>query len=361
MLRVRAGAVLVVLALLVVNGSRWSDLWPAVQAVVAPPPVTALPAQGLVWGAYDPEGRLAGAGGLDLEQVYLAWNGDPRQITKDVRAIRQRGRVPLVALEPWPAVWAGLTRETLFGDVVAGKYDASIRQSCSTLSRESPQPVLVRWGHEMDLAVLAPGGPDADLAGRYPWANGDAPGFVAAYRHFVATCRATGAANISYVWAPGGDPGLRAYWPGGEYVDYVGTTVLGFAEWDVQRGADRPSTFRELFDPRYELLQGYGKPVLVCELATTGPAEYRQRWIAAAAEAFATYPLLKGVVYFNAVDPVPWGGMGKPDWRIPPGVFPPPLPPPLPPAVSPPGAVTGVAGSPAAPELLEGGSDVAPA
>jgi beta-mannanase len=296
-------------------------------AVVAPapvPPVTALPAQGLAWGAYDPEGRLTGATGLAIEQVYLPWNGDEGRLAEAVRAIRRRGRAPLVTLEPWPAVWAGLARETLLEDVAAGRYDAAIRRSCGALGRESPQPVLVRWGHEMDLKVLVRRGQEPDPVDRYPWANGDAPGYVAAYRHFVATCRAAGAPNVAYVWSPGGDPGLEDYWPGAEVVDYVGTTVLGFAEWDVSRGAERPATFRELFDPRYRLLEGYGKPVLVCELGTTGPPEDRRRWLAAAAEALAAYPLLRAVVYFDAVDPVAWGVLGRPDWRVPPGDFPPP-------------------------------------
>jgi cellulose synthase (UDP-forming) len=332
MVRVRAGAVLVVLALLVVNGHRWGGLWPP-PAPVAPAPVAALPAQGLAWGAYDPEGRLAGAEDLAIEQVYLPWNGDEGRLTDAVRAIRRGGRVPLVTLEPWPAVWAGLAGETLLEDVAAGRYDASIRQACTALGRESPQAVLVRWGHEMDLEVLVRRGQEPDLSDRYPWANGDAPGYVGAYRHFVATCRATGAANLSYVWSPGGDPGLQDYWPGADVVDYAGTTVLGFAEWDVAQGAGRPATFRELFDPRYRLLQAYGKPVLVCEFAATGPAEDRRRWIAEAGEAFGAYPLLKAVVSFDAVDPVAWGDLGRPDWRVPPGAFPPPAPPAGPQAV----------------------------
>jgi beta-mannanase len=187
--------------------------------------------------------------------------------------------------------------------------------------------VLVRWGHEMDLEVLVRRGQEPDVVDRYPWANGDAPGYVAAYRHFVAACRATGAANLAYVWSPGGDPALQDYWPGEDVVDYVGTTVLEFAEWERSQGAETPSTFRELFDPRYRLLQAYGKPVLVCEFASTGPAEDRRRWIAEAGEAFGAYPLLKAVVYFDAVDPVAWGDLGRPDWRVSPGVFPPPAPP----------------------------------
>ena len=330
MLRVRAGAVLVVLALLVVNGYRVGGWWSAVREVrevVAPPPVTALPAGGPAWGAYDPERRLAGAAGLAVEQVYLPWNGDARRLTEAVRAVRRAGRVPLVTLEPWPAVWAGLAREDLLADVVAGRYDDAIRASCAALGREAPQPVLVRWGHEMDLAVRVRRGGEADAVDRYPWATGDAPGFVAAYRHFVAGCRAAGAANVAYVWSPGGDAGLEAYWPGAADVDYVGATVLGVAEWDAAQGADRPATFRELFDPRYRRLEAYGKPVLLCELGAPGPPEARRAWLAAAAEAVGAYPLLRAVVYYDAVDPVAWGDLGRPDWRLPPGAFPPAAPP----------------------------------
>ena len=273
-------------------------------------PLTNLPTQGLAWGIYDPDHTFSGRGDLVVEQAYVPWNR-PAQITAALDAIRADGRVPIVALEPWPYVWAGMAEDTLLEDLVAGKYDASIQQACSALGRESPQPVLVRWGHEMDLV------------GRFPWSTSDAPRFVAAYRHFVTTCRATGATNILYVWSPGGAPTLQDYWPGAEFVDFVGLTGLGFAEWDVLRGAAQPATFREMFDPRYALVAGYDKPIVLCEFATTGPDEYRRRWIEAAGAAFASYPLLKGVIYFDAVDPVAWGDAGIPDWRVPAGSFPP--------------------------------------
>jgi cellulose synthase (UDP-forming) len=331
--RVSVGAVLVVLALLAVNLQRWSGRplpwpWPSTAPAL---PVTALPAAGIAWGVYDPGGRFAGAGDMTIEQLYRPWtSAGTREITEGVHAIRGRGRVPLVGLEPWPFVWEGKAEGRLFADVSAGVYDVPIRQACVALGREAPQVVLVRWGHEMDLL------------GRFPWSTGDAPGFVSAYRHFVETCRGTGATNLRFVWSPGGDSSLQDYWPGDAFVDYVGLTTLGFGAWDVDRGAARPNTFREIFETKYALVQGYGKPVLVCEFASTGPAAHQQRWVAEAGEAFAAYPLLRGIVYFNAVDPVAWGASGVPDWRVPLGVFP-PVPPvsPVPPGVVVPGAVPG--------------------
>ena len=230
---------------------------------------------------------------------------------------RVRGRVPLVGVEPWPFVWAGMAEATLLADIVAGAYDVPIRETCAALGRQAPQTVLVRWGHEMDML------------GRFPWSTGNPEEFVGAYRHFVGICRGTGAANLRYVWSPGGAPDLQDYWPGAQYVDYVGLTVLGFGARDVEHGAARPHTFGALFGTNYALVQGYGKPVLVCEFASTGPAAHQERWVAEAAEGLAAYPLLRGVVYFNAVDPVAWGESGVPDWRIAPEAFPPPRPAPL--------------------------------
>jgi len=319
MSRVLATAVLILLALVGVNlqhvlpgapfGLPFSV--PARPLPVTPLPFAAGGAAGPAFGVYDPQGAFAGAGGLTLEQVYSPWNPEQRPaMVAAVNAIRARHRVPLVGLEPWPATWAGMSSETLFSDIVAGRYDTSIQTSCSALGAQSPQPVLVRWGHEMDLL------------GRFPWSNGDATGYIAAYQHFVTTCRATGATNLYYVWSPGGDPGLRAYWPGAAYVDYVGMTGLGFGAWDVWRGADRPNTFAEIFAPRYALLEGFGKPVILCEFASTGPADHQRRWLQDAAAGFKDYPLLVGVVYFNAVDPVAWGEIGVPDWRVSPSLFP---------------------------------------
>ena len=259
-------------------------------------------------------------GGLVLERdVYFA-------VTLAWALAALLGGVPYLLdgtfVSPLDSTFEGMsgfttTGATLLADIVAGAYDVPIRETCAALGRQAPQTVLVRWGHEMDLL------------GRFPWSTGNPEEFVGAYRHFVGTCRGTGAANLRYVWSPGGAPDLQDYWPGAQYVDYVGLTVLGFGARDVAQGAARPHTFGELFGTNYALVQGYGKPVLVCEFASTGPAAHQERWVAEAAEGLAAYPLLRGVVYFNAVDPVAWGESGVPDWRIAPEAFPPPRPAPL--------------------------------
>jgi hypothetical protein len=39
-------------------------------------------------------------------------------------------------------------------------------------------------------------------------------------------------------------------------------------------------------------------------------------WVAGLKASASQFPLLKSVIYYNAVDPYPWVNGQKPDWRI---------------------------------------------
>lgn len=275
-----------------------------------PLPVVTLRTDAVNLGIYDPAGAFSGVAGATFEHVYQPWKlEDTRELVTLVRQVRAKNRVPLVSLEPWPFEWNGLVKETLFADIVQGSYDPSINTVCQALSNEMPQEILLRWGYEMELT------------GHFPWAQADPEGFVAAYRHFVDTCRAAGAANVRFVWSPAGMSSLSAFWPGDAYVDFVGLTALGFGEWDVFRGAEQPLSFVEIFHTRYSLVEAYGKPIIICEFGVAGPQAHQARWLANAFESLAAYPLLRGVSYFDAIDPLKWDNFKVPDWRITPDMF----------------------------------------
>jgi len=44
-------------------------------------------------------------------------------------------------------------------------------------------------------------------------------------------------------------------------------------------------------------------------------------WVAGLKASASQFPLLKSVIYFNAVDPQPWVKGQKPDWRIDPALW----------------------------------------
>jgi len=259
---------------------------------------------GINYGIYDPDRVFASAQGFAFEHIYVQWDTYKTSILDGSEYAKARGRWLLITVEPFAQSKIGAGAEQLFRDILAGSYDQNIDRICGDIQQTNRQ-TFVRWGHEME-----------NLNGRYPWAQADYIGYVAAYRHFVDRCRDR-AGNIYYVWSPVGNPGLHDYWPGRDYTDYVGLSVYGFPQWDV-RYHGRPRSFEEIFFEKYELVKGFGKPVLIAELGVTGGREYQWEWMYGLFRSVQRFPLLKSVVYFNARDSeLAWGrDYEVPDWRI---------------------------------------------
>jgi beta-mannanase len=179
-------------------------------------------------------------------------------------------------------------------------YDSNIAWLCSDV-RDYGGQVLIRWGHEME-----------NITGRYPWASQDGSAYIDAYRYFVSKCRSI-APKASYIWSPAGNKNLAQYWPGQQFVDYIGITVFDYAEWE-QRFYGYNRSFSDNWGERYSLVRDYGVPVIITEFGATGPD--RAEWVAGALKDAANEPDIKSVVFFNAQDPVSWGQMPAPDWRV---------------------------------------------
>ena len=135
--------------------------------------------------------------------------------------------------------------------------------------------------------------------GRYPWASHNAALYQKAYRHFVSTCRLS-ANNIAYVWSPAGDRDLARYWPGEQYVDCVGLSVLEFAGSDRGYYHQTTRSFHDQMTEKYTRVTRYKKPVVITECGVTGSEEYQLSWLSGALQDLGHYPLLKALIYFNA-------------------------------------------------------------
>jgi hypothetical protein len=72
----------------------------------------------------------------------------------------------------------------------------------------------------------------------------------------------------------------------------------------------------------YAVLSRYGKPMIIPECGVQAlPSQ--AAWVAGLGATAKQFPLLRAVIYFNAVDPYPWVNGQKPDWRIDPALWPP--------------------------------------
>jgi hypothetical protein len=178
----------------------------------------------------------------------------------------------MVTWEPWrpvptalgPAAQAVPQLGYRNADVANGVQDAYLVRFARSLAR-FPGVVWLRYAHEMN-------------GWWYPWSR-DPINYVRAWRHVVALFRAAGASNVKFVWSV--NPSLytplarwydhlRRYWPGGSWVDAVGSTMISFG------GSKRYPVAR--FVPRLAALRGgFGRPLLLTEVNTERAG--RVRWL----------------------------------------------------------------------------------
>ena len=123
----------------------------------------------------------------------------------------------------------------------------------------------------------------------YPWGvnvNGNTPAdYVRAWRHVHRIFDRAGARNVSWIWSinnleriDGREPRHRRLLPRRrKYVDWVSTSGFNWGnayEWSSWRDG-RPAVPRHL--PRSS--SRFGKPIMICEIGTTGDGGDARAWI----------------------------------------------------------------------------------
>ncbi|HUE77205.1 MAG TPA: glycosyl hydrolase [Longimicrobiales bacterium] len=236
-----------------------------------------------------------------LIQLYTAWGDEPAQHfpRRVLDAIATLGSIPVVTWEPWLSTFeprlhpqlplrAERDRNGLSG-VARGDYDFYI----DAWAREAAafqRPILVRFAHEMNDPY------------RYPWGpHNNAPqDFIGAWRRVVDRFRAAGATNVLWVWSPHvAYAGYEVYWPGDDYVDWVGTGVLNYGTVAYWSGW---WSFQEIFGTRYDFLAGFGKPIMIAELASLTVGGDRADWYRQAFSDLGRYPAVRALLFFHVDD-----------------------------------------------------------
>lgn len=278
------------------------DTRPTVVASASLPAVE-LPVDRQFFGVYGAPIRTSEERPLAVDHSFISWD-KPEEMTQFIASARLRQRTPLITIEPWTT--ASQESRNVLLDTARGSNDAVIQADALAIKAQAPQVVMVRFAHEMELT------------GNYPWAIANPGLYVEAYRHYVDLFRDEGVTNVRWVWSPAGNGDAPEFYPGDAYADFVGLTILSNKAWDVAVGATDALSFEELFDVKYATLSRFGKPMVIAEFGSANDGEGRQAaWLRDAYAAFARYPLLRGVVYFNAMNaPNSWTGV-TPDFRIP--------------------------------------------
>ncbi|WP_204105361.1 MULTISPECIES: glycosyl hydrolase [Spirulina sp. CCY15215] len=256
-------------------------------------------------GVYDPQGDF-GEENILIEHHFVPWRlNDTQELKTALESAKQRDRLPLISLEPWPWEWNEMVGETLFTDILTGKYDPTLKQIFKLFREENSQKILLRWGHEMEII------------GQYPWSSANPRDYIAAYQYIVDLSRSQGVNNLLWVWSPAGNQNAKYYWPGADYVDFIGISIYATKHWNKSWNGQEMASFQHLMRQKYGLANHFNKPLIVAEVGVAGDAIAKTKWLKQAMMAIVNFPRLKAWVYFNQVQPdiVPLS-IGQPHWEL---------------------------------------------
>ena len=227
----------------------------------------------------------------------------------NLNLIWRHGSLPLLFWSPWDKPYEqdhGPDRFSLI-DIIAGKWDGYI-DKWADAAREFGHPMIVVFANEANGAWFPWSG---IYYGANQWDNElknwkGPQTYRVAYRHVVDRVRARGATNIKWMFhtnnysypldtwnfAP-------AYYPGADYVDWLGLSVYG-QQFKDEPWADIPS----LVDWPYEEISRLDphKPIMIAEWAT---GEFprsgnKGEWVKQGLDLFRTrYPRVKAAVYWH--------------------------------------------------------------
>ena len=259
----------------------------------------------LVFGAYDPHGDFGDDANVSIEHLFLPWEDvDLSTLTLADEYALERGRSLMITIEPWSwsVEWRDTPEELLAG-ILAGRYDANVEAVCAAAAKLK-SPVTIRWGQEMD-----------ETDAQFSWAQWTPEGFITAYQRFVTECRKQ-LPSATYMWSPKGNSTLADFYPGDDFVDVIGLSVFGYQDFDLGVfGKQR--TFADALEPGYQLVEDFGKSIIVAELGYEGDRNYVRDWSRSVATPNPDFPELTAVVYFNDREVYPWPqNYGRPNWRV---------------------------------------------
>lgn len=229
--------------------------------------------------------------------TFLDWGRTPdKKVVKDVYST---GSCLMATWEPWNAQEK---KGIDFDEILAGKHDAYIETFAQAV-KDIDGPVFVRFAHEMN-------------GNWYPWA-GTKVGkskFIEVCKYMHGKFEKMGAKNVRWVFAinsediPKDNNEFETYYPGDEYVDYIG--IDGY-NWGDTKSWSSWTGFQDIFGGAYERIKKMsGKPVMITEFSSAQGGKKAQ-WISEAMRSIKKMERVKAFIVFN-VDK-------EADWSFPPG------------------------------------------
>lgn len=250
---------------------------------------------------------------FDIISFYIPWGNEPGCFlpSASIDSVYQSHSLPMITWEPWQALFEknGISEKyvdkNVFSHILEGKYDRYIHDFAFQM-RALNRPVFLRFAHEADNPF-------------YPWSprgGNTASDFKAAWQYIYQIFRENHAYNVIWVWNPWKPDAVESYFPGKEYVDWIGVTGLNFGAYSPDY---KSYSFEQLYLPfhRKKLFRS-GLPVMVTEMGSLKAEESSGNWLEAGFKKIRLFfPEIRGYVLFHSgLDKnIPDGSKGFLDWR----------------------------------------------
>jgi len=251
--------------------------------------------------------------GKDLTWAYFSdnWFNGISFPKRDVSTILAKGVIPFIRIMPRSTWKACSDRRYSLDKIIKGKFDKQLRRYARDAA-SMRAPLIMEFGTEVNgdwfpWSGACNGGGKRTGYGSPQLADGPER-FRDAYRRLIDIFRAEGANNVTWVihYNGGGAPQaawnqLSAYYPGDDYIDWLGLSAYGAQTPAVMRKWN--PQFREVMDVAYRNVAAVSrsKPIALLEFGVI-ESKGKPQWIRNALRDLASgrYKRLKAVAWWHS-------------------------------------------------------------
>ena len=229
---------------------------------------------------------------FDIISFYLAWDKDIESSfpTAILDSVYLNKSIPMITWEPWLNTFEAEISDSdhVYDLITSGFFDDFISEFADIL-KDLEKPIFLRFAHEFDNPF-------------YPWfMSGDevATKFKSAWVHTYEIFKNRDAHNVIWIWNPWKAENIAEFYPGREYVDWIGINILNYGEYNMD---GEWHDFESLYQPFHEELKKLPlTPVVISEFGTLRDGQNQDQWIEDAFSVIENdYSEIKTVIYFNS-------------------------------------------------------------
>ncbi|GAB3807206.1 hypothetical protein GCM10028819_43630 [Spirosoma humi] len=231
------------------------------------------------------------ASSVPIVPYHLTWPTNAHSVIRETHWSDKTSQIPLLYIEPGTAQATG---------------DVNVKSFLRSILKGELDTVLNRFSQDVKgygRPVMASFMPEFDNLNK-PWGVGQEESLILcrrAWQYIVHFCRAQQADNVAWVWCPSIPYTLATHYPGDEYVDWLGFSVI---DNPLVSSDHKRHSFAAHFQVPYKTVrmhESYSirqKPILITSLGSEAGGEEAQHWETEAINIIQErYPEIRGIMF----------------------------------------------------------------